>query len=128
MKNYKKLLIIVTAALITCSISAALSLGIEEFLSFKFWPTFWFITVLQLIFPSIKDCCVDVFILKKAADEYRKKEYKKYNFPLRCSYCNADNAVDIDLTDTTFRCEKCKRKNAIYLNFTVASLTNEDEA
>ncbi len=59
----------------------------------------------------------------KILNKYDKLEYKKYLIPLICQACGFNNSIEIDLTNTEFVCEKCARKNAIYINFSTAIIT-----
>lgn len=126
MKISKRILILSTFLLICGIISAGISLGLMQFFNYDFWYSFVFFTILQIIAPFIRDFIVDTLIIKRAADEYRAKPYKKYNIPLNCSYCGKSTNVDIELTDTTYKCNLCDRKNALYVNFMVAAITNDD--
>lgn len=59
-----------------------------------------------------------------AKEEYQSLDYKKYIVPLMCRGCGKENNVEMDLSNTEFRCKYCSKSNAIYINFTVASITD----
>lgn len=61
--------------------------------------------------------------IETALTKYDSLEFKKYLIPLKCQECGRDNSVEMDLSSTEFKCIFCKRKNAIYVNFSTASLT-----
>lgn len=60
----------------------------------------------------------------KIAEEYKSLDYKKFIIPLTCQECGVVNNVEMDLANTEFICKKCNRKNAIYVNFSSASVVD----
>jgi hypothetical protein len=122
MKTSKKILMILTSCAIVSAISAGLSFGLSIF-GISFWPAFWLIVTIQFLAPVIWDRLYDSRKLVEALNEYRAKPYRKYSIPLNCTHCNAKNEVEIDLTDTEFRCENCKKFNGIHVNFMTAAIT-----
>jgi DNA-directed RNA polymerase subunit RPC12/RpoP len=54
---------------------------------------------------------------------YNQKPYKKYLIPLNCAHCGHKNEIEIDLTDTEFRCTNCLKYNGIHTNFMAAAIT-----
>lgn len=123
MKTSKKLLIITVSILLTAFISACLSSGFSFFLAWNFWPIFWFFFGMQILVSLWYDKYYESEKLIKAVQEYANKPYKKYMIPLNCAHCGVKNEIQIDLTDTEFRCDNCKKYNGIHVNFMTAAIT-----
>jgi hypothetical protein len=122
MKPSKKILMVTTSVAITSAISAALAYGLSIF-GFSFWPVFWLIVVIQFLAPILWSRLYETRKLMEALEVYKAKPYRKYSIPLNCTHCNAKNEIEIDLTDTEFKCENCKKFNGIHVNFMTAAIT-----
>ena len=75
------------------------------------------------LYSHVMDRWVDHKILKTAARQYEKIPYKKYRIKLLCQACGNPNIVELDLNNTEFPCRECSRKNAIYINFSTAVIS-----
>jgi len=122
MKFSKKILMISTSLAIVFGSSAALAYGLSIF-EISFWPAFWLIAIIQFLAPVLWSRLYETRKLLEVLDEYKAKPYRKYSIPLNCTYCNAKNEIEIDLTDTEFKCENCKKFNGIHVNFMTAAIT-----
>ena len=122
MKTSKKILMILTSCAIVSAISAGLSFGLSIF-GISFWPAFWLIVTIQFLAPLLWSRLYETRLLTTALEEYKAKPYRKYSIPLNCTYCNAKNEIEIDLTDTEFKCENCKKINGIHVNVMTAAIT-----
>lgn len=123
MKTSKKILIISTSLIITALLSAAVSSGFAYLLEWNFWPLFWLFFACQILGSLWFDRYYESKKLIKAVEDYANKPYKKYMIPLNCGHCGAKNEIEIDLTDTEFRCDNCKKFNGIHVNFMAAAIT-----
>lgn len=123
MKTSKKILILLVSLSISALISAGISLGFLTFLNINFWYSFWFFISLQISGSLIWDKYYESKIIIDAIKEYSNKPFKKYLIPLNCAHCGTKNEVEIDLTDTEFRCKNCEKYNGIHTNFVTAAIT-----
>lgn len=55
----------------------------------------------------------------KAILEYQTNKTAKVN----CAYCHHENYVPIDLSNTRFKCPRCKHVNRLIAEFTAAQIT-----
>lgn len=127
MKTSKKLLIVAISLFFTSIISACLALGAITFFGASFWYAFWFFNALQIggsvAWDKFYESRNTVRILEEHAKEFANKPFRKYLIPLQCSHCSHTNEIEIDLNDTEFRCEGCKKYNGVHVNFTTAAIT-----
>lgn len=123
MKTSKKILYVLYSLALTCVISAGISLGCTMLFSLPFWYTFWFFNSIQIGGYMLWDKYYETRNVIQSVREYASKPYKKYILGLNCSHCGISNELEIDLTDTEFRCENCKKYNGIHINFTTAAIT-----
>lgn len=123
MKTNKKILMLVVSLLISALISAGISGGLLTFFNINFWLSFWFFITLQIGGSIWLSNFYESNKIIAAVREYASKPYKKYMLPLNCAHCGHKNEIEIDLSDTEYRCENCKRYNGIHVNFMSAAIT-----
>jgi len=124
MKTSKKLLFLAISLGITSLISGGLSLGLSTFFSVSFWGSFWFFFCVTILSSLAWDRYVETERIVAEVKAYNQKPYKKYLIPLNCAHCGHKNEVEIDLTDTEFRCNNCLKHNGIHVNFMTAAITD----
>lgn len=123
MKTSKKILILVVSLGITSLLSAGLAMGLYSFFSVSFWSSFWFFFCSQILGSLAWDRYGETNKIIEAVNEYNKKPYKKYIIPLNCAHCGHKNEIELDLTDTEYRCTNCLKYNGIHVNFMSAAIT-----
>lgn len=123
MKTNKKILIIFSSLFLTACLSAGISFGTSFLLGWSFWPLFWLFFSSQILISFCYDRFYESKKLLDAVKEYTNKPYKKYIIPINCGHCGTKNELEIDLTDTEFRCPNCKKYNGIHINFMAAAIT-----
>lgn len=123
MKTSKKLLYIGTSVLITSLISAGLAAGMFAIFGISFPHAFFFWFAAQVLGFLAWERYGETQKILKSVEEYNKKPYKKYWIPLNCAHCGHKNEIEIDLTDTEFRCPNCLKFNGIHVNFMAAAIT-----
>jgi hypothetical protein len=123
MKISKKILLIITSFSIISVFSGAIAYGLNAIYNIPFWAVFWIANSLQIAWSIYRDQYLEGRKITNAITEYSKKPYKKYYIPLNCAHCGHKNEIEIDLTDTEFRCENCKKFNGIHTNFMTAAIT-----
>jgi DNA-directed RNA polymerase subunit RPC12/RpoP len=123
MKTSKKILIIFTSILVTALISTGLSAGTSFILSWNFWPIFWLFFAAQILGSLIWDKYYESNQIIAAVKEYASRPYRKYMLAMNCAHCGHKNEIEIDLTDTEFRCSNCQKYNGIHVNFMAAAIT-----
>lgn len=123
MKTSKKILIIFSSLFLTACLSAGLSFGTAFLLDWSFWPLFWLFFSCQILISFCYDRFYESKKLLDAVKEYTSKPYKKYIIPINCGHCGSKNELEIDLTDTEFKCSNCKKYNGIHINFMAAAIT-----
>lgn len=123
MKTTKKILYICISLLAISAVSGGLSMGMEVFFELPFWKCFSFFTVLQLLIPFSWDYFYESKRIIKAVQDYANLPYKKYMIGLNCAHCGQTNKIEMDLSDTEFKCEVCKKDNGIYVEFMAAAIT-----
>jgi DNA-directed RNA polymerase subunit RPC12/RpoP len=123
MKTNKKLLFLAVSLGITSLISGGLSLGFSAFFSIPFWGSFWFFFCAQILGSLAWDRYMETNKIVSEVKAYNMKPYKKYFIPLNCAHCGHKNEIEIDLTDTEFRCSNCLKYNGIHVNFMTAAIT-----
>lgn len=123
MKTSKKILIVATSFIITSLLSLCISYGVAFILDWNIWPIFWLCFASQILFSFWYDRFYESKKLISAATEYANKPYKKYIIPINCGHCGKKNEIELDLTDTEFTCQICKKHNGIHVNFMAAAIT-----
>lgn len=123
MKTSKKILIITTSILLTSLLSCCLAYGLSFILNWNFWPLFFLSFASQILFSFWYDRFYESKKIMDAMAEYANKPYKKYIIPINCGHCGKKNEIELDLTDTEFTCEICKKHNGIHVNFMAAAIT-----
>lgn len=123
MKKSKKILILITFLLITGILSSGFAFGAYLLFGLSFWGTFLVSSTLQISWSIFRSEYLEGKKLFELAKEYASKPYRKYVIPLNCAHCGSKNEIEIDLTDTEFRCENCKKYNGIHTNFMTAAIT-----
>lgn len=123
MKTSKKILIICASLAITALISAGISLGLYTVFNFNFWGSFSILFTVQNAWSIYRAEYLDRRKIVKAVQEYSQKPYKKYLIPINCGHCGSKNELEIDLTDTEFQCDNCKKYNGLHVNFMAAAMT-----
>lgn len=123
MKPSKKILILGFSLSAISAISFAFAWGLSVLFGINFWAIFCLVTAIQISGGWLYEKFYQEVALFKALKEYTAKPYKKYEIPLNCQVCGKENIVEIDLTDTEFKCENCNRKNGIYVTFASAAIT-----
>ena len=127
MKTSKKILSICLVIGVMVGVASGIAWGLTAF-SFPFWKIFWLAFVLQYAGPMLYKEFVEFRYIKQALAEYNSKPFKQYMVPLKCQYCGRNQNVAIDLSETEYICETekggCGRKNAIYVNFMTAAISD----
>lgn len=121
MKSKIKQILVILFLILTPAV--LLGLGVSYCISVPWWAIAGSLVALQWYFTYWFDKHKQEKIIKDALAKYEGLEYKKYLIPLTCQECGKENNVELDLTKTEFKCRFCERKNAIYINFSTASLT-----
>ena len=126
MTNNKKLLLIFRSLLIIGSISTGISFLLNWiFPVLPFWGLLILITILQFPLNTFLDRYSAYRESIGLLREYAAKPFRKYNIALNCSYCGKETPVDVELTDTTFKCGNCQRTNALYITFMPAAMNTD---
>lgn len=123
MKTSKKILYAIISFIIIGIISGGLSIGLELFLGFAFWKSFFFVSVIQLVAPMLWNKYYESAQLIELAREYTSKPFKRYMINLNCAHCGHINSIDMDLAETEFKCVNCKKDNGIHIEFMTAAIT-----
>lgn len=123
MKTSKKILILAVSLGLTSLISGGLALGLSAFFSIYYWAGFWFFFCAQILGSLAWDRFGETNRILEEVKEYNKKPYRKYLIPLNCAHCGHKNEIELDLTDTEFRCTNCLKYNGIHTNFMTAAIT-----
>lgn len=123
MKKSKKILIIFVFLLISSVLSGIFALGLNLLFNFSFWGAFLVASACQISWSIFRSEYLEGKKLLELAKEYSSKPYRKYIIPLNCAHCGSKNEIEIDLTDTEFRCDNCKKYNGIHTNFMTAAIT-----
>jgi hypothetical protein len=123
MKTSKKVLYVLLSLIIIGIISGGLSVGIELFLGFSFWKSFFFLSVVQFVGPMLWTKYFESAQLIELAKEYTNKPFKRYMINLNCAHCGQVNSIDMDLAETEFKCTNCKKDNGIHIEFMTAAIT-----
>lgn len=106
-------------------ISAIIAAGCVAF-GFNFWSTlliaFGSFFMISYIINIISSSIVGFKLLK--VKELNKRRESEQEIELSCAGCNSQNYVFLDLKkDNEFKCAKCLKRNAIYMEFTTAVIT-----
>lgn len=123
MKKSKKILILFVFLLISSILSGCFAFGLKLLFDFSFWGTFLVASASQISWSIFRSEYLEGKKLLELAKEYSSKPYRKYIIPLNCAHCGSNNEIEIDLTDTEFRCDNCKKYNGIHTNFMTAAIT-----
>ena len=116
MKTSKRLLLLLGFFVVTALVAAVLSIpailfGYSFFLSFIFWAG------VQVAVSYWYDRYVELNIMEDTKAKVLAKPFREYTIVLPCQSCGHNNEVLTDLNNSTFRCTRCKRKNAIHTTF-----------
>lgn len=122
MKLTKQIFIVVRSLTIVSVISAILAIAITGVFGTSFWYMFLLIAMLQLLFPSCYDMCMDKIVLKRQLDIYNEKEYKRYPIQTACQHCGDIVVQSLDLDDSQYQCANCGKNNAIHVTYMVAAI------
>jgi len=123
MKTSKKILFLAISLGITSLISGGLALGLNAFFSIYYWGSFWFFFCSQILGSLAWDRFGETNKILAEVKEYNKKPFRKYLIPLNCAHCGHKNEIELDLTDTEFRCTNCLKHNGIHTNFMTTAIT-----
>ena len=123
MKTSKKILMLVTSIGITAITSAAATVILSIFWTVPFWSTVACLSVVQIAATVAWDNLYESRRVVKAVEEYNSKPYRRYMIELNCAHCGIKNEVDVDLNETEFRCNNCRKFNGIHVNFITAAVT-----
>lgn len=104
--------------------STLVGIGLNMILGIPWWAVTLAGIGSQLFYHFYKIQVKDTKIIKKSLERYDNLQYKKYLIPLTCQGCGRENNVELDLTNTEFKCKFCEVENAIYINFATATKTN----
>ena len=104
-------------------LSGGVALGLNLLFSFSFWGAFLVALSLQISWSMFRSEYLEGKKFLELAKEYSSKPYRKYIIPLNCAHCGSKNEIEIDLTDTEFQCDNCKKYNGIHTNFMTAAIT-----
>lgn len=125
MNTSKKILLICKAISIIVATSSLIAWSFMTLFAVNFWAMFIIGVVLQLIFPELKDTYIFSKNVRDSLKEYADKPFRKYEIPLTCQYCGSKEVIDVDLNNTTYKCQTCDRKNAVYVSFMTAAISDE---
>lgn len=125
MTTNKKILAIVISILGIAAISTVAAFSFFYLAGLHFWGVFGFATLVQILAPWAAERYTFSQEVQNTVKEYANKPFRKYEIPLTCQYCGHSEPVDIDLTNTTYKCSTCERKNAVYVYFQTAVMQNE---
>jgi hypothetical protein len=123
MRTSKKILMYTVSFLVTLFISLGLAAGTELFTGFSYKPLTFFFFCIQLAASFYITNIYESRNVIKAVQEYASKPYKKYILPINCGHCGQSNEIEIDLTDTEFKCTNCSKMNGIHISFMGSAIT-----
>lgn len=109
--------------MITTILSAGIAFGLNLLFNFSIWGSMLVAMTLQISWSLFRSEYLEGKQFLQLAKEYASKPYRKYIIPLNCAHCGSNNEIEIDLTDTEFRCDNCKKYNGIHTNFMTAAIT-----
>lgn len=114
---------IITSVSILLGVSLLISTGLFYLFSWNIIWTTMILCGLQIIGQYCYNKYIETKHIFKILNKYENLKYKKYLIPLICQACGSTNSIEIDLTNTEFVCSKCEKKNAIYINFSTAIIS-----
>ncbi len=123
MKLSKKVLIFALSLFLTFSLASVLSLGVSAFTNISFWPLTGFFMGLIWVINYFLQYYRDTLVIEKHLKEINSKPYKDYTLESTCQSCGHKQNVAVNLEDLEYTCDRCKRKNAIYVTFMTAAVT-----
>lgn len=127
MKTSKKILILVFSLLLIFGIALGLATPTVIFLpQLSYWIWVAFYVLLIFLGDYGLRYIKDVMIIKKSLDIYNSKPYKQYAIDTTCQSCGHKEVQAIDFDTLEYKCENCKRKNAIYVTYTTAAVTSPE--
>lgn len=110
--------------------SLGIGIALDYLLSISWWAITIILISLQIgvnyyltVYKEQNSLIKSVSKFEEFIKRYEELKYKKYRIPLTCQACGRENTVELDLTNTEFKCKYCERNNAIYVNFSTAITT-----
>jgi phage FluMu protein Com len=127
MKTSKKILIIIKALFLLGITSCLLAWPTALIFPIVSFPL-WVLTYVVLIFLGDYGLQYvrDTLIIKRKLEEYNSKPYKQYAIDTVCQYCGHKEVQTVDLDKLEYKCEQCKKVNAIYVTFMTAATTSPE--
>ncbi len=119
----------ISSALKSVVITVCISAGIAGSLSLtgvSFWPSFFIVSILQIIGWQgfLYMVSVNAALKNKEIDEQMMKDYMSNSAIVPCSNCKQENLTPIQLSETnSFKCTKCNVDNVIYIHIESAQVT-----
>jgi hypothetical protein len=123
MKTSKKILIAILSIGISFVLSILVTLGILAFIAIPFWPVVGACMALIFIVNYFLEYYRDTEVIQKELKKLNDKPFKEYTIESTCQSCGHKQNVVIDLNELEYKCDHCKRSNAIYVNFMTAAVT-----
>lgn len=117
MRLSKKILLIVVSILSVSGISFLGALGLNYIFGWNLLGLF-LLGIALIIFSSfLYNEIVEKLAIVPLLKEYAAKPFKVYSIMSPCQYCSSQQEVELDLSDTEYVCDNCKRKNAVHVVF-----------
>lgn len=128
MRTSKKILLFGWSIGIVFLLSCILSVGISVIFAVPFLPVV--ATTMAMIFIGhyLLLYYRDVKVIKTELTKLNAKPYKQYEIESACQSCGFKQPVAVDLDSLEYNCDKCKKANAIYVNFMTAAITEPSKA
>jgi DNA-directed RNA polymerase subunit RPC12/RpoP len=123
MKTSKKILIAILSIGISFVLSILVTLGVSIFISLPFWSMVGACMGLIFTVNYFLEYHRDTNIIRQELKKLNEKPFKEYTIESTCQSCGHKQNVVIDLNELEYKCDHCKRSNAIYVNFMTAAVT-----
>jgi hypothetical protein len=123
MKTSKKILIACFSVGVSLLLSILITLGLSIFINVSFWYMVSAIVGIIFITNYFLEYHRETNIIKQELKKLNEKPFKEYTIESTCQSCGHKQNVIIDLTNLEYKCDYCKRTNAIYVNFMTAAVT-----
>jgi DNA-directed RNA polymerase subunit RPC12/RpoP len=123
MKTSKKILVLLLSLTITFVISSILTVGLGIFTTVPFWPATSSFMILIWLINYFFQYYRDTYVIQSELKKLNSKPYKDYTMESTCQSCGHKQNVVVNLEDLEYSCDRCKRKNAIYVTFMTAAVT-----
>lgn len=126
MKTSKKILLLFVSLTIVCAISTIIAYSLFFLFNISFWGIFGLSTAVQIGWSIFRFQYIEEKERKATLalmTEYLSKPFRRYIIEMNCAHCGHKNEIEVDLNNTEFKCENCKKYNGLHVNFMAAAIT-----